>query len=166
MSPKLKPLLLPQMVEDKRKLELLQQLQQQQQIQQPHQQYPYAPSDVDPSFMYSSHTSSSSDLHSQSPGASAFSRSQLRYSGSCSSLEMISSPTMEIPTSPAPPAHPSKNLSHLPDVQEDPSEREDDVAMVADHEVAEFGLYDCLCELARYCRCCGLSFTDVRGPIL
>ncbi|KAM7196923.1 hypothetical protein V8F20_006890 [Naviculisporaceae sp. PSN 640] len=142
MSPKLKPLLLPQMVEDKRKLELLQQLQQQQ-LQ---QQYPYAPSDADPSFMYSSYTSSSSDLPSPSPATSTFSRSHLRYSGSSSSLELITSPILEVPASPAPPAHPSKNMSHLPDVQEDPSEREEGTTMVADREVAEFGLYDCLCD--------------------
>ncbi|KAM7198278.1 hypothetical protein V8F33_005069 [Rhypophila sp. PSN 637] len=141
MSPKLKPLLLPQMVEDRRKLEHLQQVQLQQSP-----SCPYTPSDVDHSFMYSSHCSSASEIPSPSPANSTFSRAHSRYSGSTSSLEMVASPIVESPALSASSAHPNKNMSHLPDVQEDPSEREEGAPVVSGHDDAVFGLYDCLCD--------------------
>ena len=150
MSPKLKPLLLPQMVEDRRKLELLQQQQHQYQQQQQQQQYQQQLlNDVDQIFMFSSQSSSSSDLRSPSPLTPTFSRSHSRYSGSTSSLEMIASTGPESPASPAQAVHPGKNMSHLPDVQEDPSERDEDNTLIPDHNDSQFGLYDCLCELGR-----------------
>ncbi|KAK3312623.1 hypothetical protein B0H66DRAFT_377749 [Apodospora peruviana] len=139
MSPKLKPLLLPQMVEDRRKLEL-----QQQQLQH-HQQLHVT--DPDHTYLYSSQSSSSSDLVSPSPVTPTFSRSHSRYSESASSLEMITSNGSDSPSSPTLVTHANKgNKSHLPDVQEDPLERDEDNIMVPGPIDGQLGLYDCLCD--------------------
>lgn len=136
MSPQLKPLLLPQLVEQRRIHET--------QVQQ-------GTGEGDQTFVYYSQrlSSSSSDLASPSPETPTFSRSQSRYSGSTSSLEQLSgsSATSESPASPAPgqPGSVSKSSkSLLPDVQEDPLREEEDVTPVADSD--KFGLYDCLCD--------------------
>ncbi|KAK4161709.1 hypothetical protein QBC43DRAFT_346413 [Cladorrhinum sp. PSN259] len=99
------------------------------------QQQPYA---------FYTYSSSSSDLASPSPVTSTFSRSSHgRFSGSSSSLELT-----ESPASPTQPSHVSNKpaKSPLPDVQEDPLEREDDentLILNGDHDL---GLYDCLCD--------------------
>ena len=116
MSPGLKPLLLPQLVEEKRKLEL--------------QRMDDRTNSV-----------SSSDL--TSPVTPTFARTHLRFSTSLSSLSSVSS---ESPVSPTQPTHPTnKSKSQLPDVQEDPLERDEDDTIVADDAT---GLYDCLCKYA------------------
>ncbi|KAK3935385.1 hypothetical protein QBC46DRAFT_271883 [Diplogelasinospora grovesii] len=110
MSPRLKPLILPQLVEERRKMEL-QQL-----------------DDGEHSYVYYTHNSSSSDIASPSPVTPTFSRSgHSRYSGSTSSLEMMTPSCSESPASPTQHAHANKNKSsQLPDVQEDPLEREEE----------------------------------------
>ncbi|KAK0630509.1 hypothetical protein B0T17DRAFT_590000 [Bombardia bombarda] len=139
MSPKLKPLILPQLVEERRKQELQ------------HQQL----NDAEHAYMYSSHSSSSSDIASPSPVTPTFSRNgNARYSASAStsSLETMPSSCSESPASPMqPPAHnnnsKASSKSQLPDVQEDPLEREEDedTTPVPGYGDSEFGLYDCLC---------------------
>ncbi|KAK3997745.1 hypothetical protein QBC44DRAFT_45173 [Cladorrhinum sp. PSN332] len=89
------------------------------------------------------YNSSSSDLALPSPVTPTFSRSShARFSGSSSSLEIT-----ESPVSPTQPSHVSKPAkSPLPDVQEDPLEREDDdntLILNGDHDL---GLYGCLCD--------------------
>ncbi|KAK1834001.1 hypothetical protein QBC39DRAFT_344894 [Podospora conica] len=119
MPPGLKPLLLPQLVEEKRKLELQLQLQR-----------------------MDDHSSTSTSFASDmaSPVTPTFARTHLRFSASLSSLSSVNS---ESPASPTQPTHPTnKSKSQLPDVQEDPLEREEDDTIVADDAT---GLYDCLC---------------------
>ncbi|KAK1760066.1 hypothetical protein QBC47DRAFT_291275 [Echria macrotheca] len=130
MSPRLKPLLLPQLVEEKRKLELLQ------------------AENGEHTLIYYPHSSSTSDLTSPSPATPGFSRTHSRYSSSASSLASSSS---DSPSSPSQPTHTAgkNSKSQLPDVQEDPSEREEeDHTVVPDCLGPETGLYDCLCDEA------------------
>ena len=127
MSPKLKPLLLPQLVEEKRKLELQQ------------------AADGEHTFIYYTHSSSSSDVASPSPATPTFPRSHSRYSGSASSL---ASSCSDSPASPSQPtlAVTKTSKSQLPDVQEDPLEREEeDNTVVPGFCEVGTGLYDCLC---------------------
>lgn len=114
MTSGLKPLLLPQLVEDKRRLELELQLQ---------------------------HQRMDDYTDMASPITPTFARAHLRFSASLSSLSSVSS---ESPASPIQPTHPTnKSKSQLPDVQEDPLERDEDDTIVADDST---GLYDCLCK--------------------
>ncbi|KAM0273890.1 hypothetical protein ACHAQH_008152 [Verticillium albo-atrum] len=133
MSPKLKPLLLPQLVEERKKLEV--------------QSYD---ADTDRQFAYyHTHNSSSSDV--ASPVTPTFSaRGHMRYSSSTSSLELPPMLCTESPVSPtlsssasasAPPSHKAAKRQ-LPDVQEEPMEREDEDTIVSD----QFDLYNCLCD--------------------
>ncbi|OIW25603.1 hypothetical protein CONLIGDRAFT_555687, partial [Coniochaeta ligniaria NRRL 30616] len=127
----LKPLLLPELVEQRRKHETL--------VQQ-------GAADPDQSFIYYTHhsSSSSSDIGSRSPLTPTFSRSQSRYSGSTSSLEQLSSSYSESPASPAQASNSIKGgKSLLPDVQEDPLREDEHIATVVDEHR---GLYDCLCD--------------------
>lgn len=119
MSPDLRPLVLPQLVEERKRLE---------------QQ-----ADGDLSHIYYTTNSSSSDIGSPlTPTFSA--RGHHRYSSSVSSLEL--SMLAESPASPAQPSHSAKpSRGQLPDVEEEPSERDD--ADILD------GLYDCLCKLTQ-----------------
>lgn len=151
MSPKLKPLLLPQLVEERRKLELVQQA-----------------NDGDHTYHYYAYNSSSSDLASPSPMTPTFSRaSHSRFSGSVSSLEIASPSTCQSPASPPPVPHPphSNNTSkpQLPDVQEEPVEREDEDSTAAlQHFDHDYSLYDCLCESGwTCCRALFQSHTNV-----
>lgn len=162
MSPNLKPLLLPRLVEQRRQHDTV--------VQQ-------GTGEGDQTFVYYSQrmSSSSSDLASPSPETPTFSRSHSRYSGSTSSLEQLSgssaSSSSECPASPVTAqgagscqtAILSKNStkSLLPDVQEDPLREEEEVTPVADNEIDSYnnntnnnnnnhnnntGLYDCLCD--------------------
>ena len=117
ISPDLRPLVLPQLVEERKRLE-----------QQP---------DGALSHIYYTHNSSSSDVGS--PVTPTFSaRGHHRYSSSVSSLEL--STLAESPSSPAQPSHSAKpSRGQLPDVEEEPSERDDE-------DILD-GLYDCLCKL-------------------
>jgi hypothetical protein len=124
MSPKLKPLLLPQLVEERRKRESM------------------SESDMDLSSSYYTHSSSASEI--PSPVTPTFSsRGHLRYPSSASSIESsYHSPGIESPTSPSFIGSKTGKRS-LPDVQEEPQEREEDFDMFDD---ANELLYDCLCK--------------------
>ncbi|SPO05174.1 uncharacterized protein DNG_07860 [Cephalotrichum gorgonifer] len=118
MSPDLRPLILPQLVERRRRLES-QQL------------------DGDLIHLYDATNSSSSDVGSPiTPTFSA--RGHLRCSSSASSLDLPFN-LMDSPTSPSQAAHSIKSCQRqLPDVEEEPCERDDP-------DILD-GLYDCLCD--------------------
>lgn len=119
----LKPLLLPQLVEERRKRETL----------------------VDEEL----NVSQSSDIHesstvsdcSSSPSTPTLSkRGHVRYGSSVSSIDnSIHSPLTEIPSSPTFAAMKTSKRS-LPDVQEDPLERDEDLDMFDDdlHDVYDW----------------------------
>ncbi|ROV92167.1 hypothetical protein VMCG_09303 [Cytospora schulzeri] len=110
------------------------------------------------SFVYVNTNSSCSDLTSPlTPTFSAHGSNHLRYASSTSSLDLqttTSSTCSDTPVSPAPPAVSSHNATTtsnakrpLPDVQEDPLEREDDeptLTRLTDDQIDS--LYDCLCD--------------------
>lgn len=131
MSPKLKPLLLPQLVEERKKMEVQ-----------------TVDTESDRQYVYYTHNSSSSDV--ASPVTPTFStRGHQRYSSSTSSIDFSSS-CADSPVSPAAPtsaplsvpqSHKS-TMRHLPDVQEEPMEREYEETIASD----QFDLYDCLCK--------------------
>lgn len=126
MSPKLKPLILPQLVEERRKLE----------VQKGNDGFNTS------HLVYPTSSSSSSDV--ASPVTPTFPRGHLRYSSSTSSLEMTlpASVYNDLPASPTQPSH-SKTAANkrlLPDVQEEPLERDEDDTVVSLH----LGLYDSL----------------------
>lgn len=143
MSTQLKELRLPQLVEERRKHEL-----QQQQL---HHQLPPPCLDEEQYaqlFFTFNSASSSSDFALPSPVTPTFSRSsqQARFSSSSSSLE-----TTDSPASPSHPIHVIKSPTKLPlpDVQEDPSEREDDntAFIVSEYGDTEFPTWSyCLCK--------------------
>lgn len=118
MSPDLRPLVLPQLVEERKRLESQQQ------------------ADLESAQIYYTTNSSSSDVGS--PVTPTFSaRGHLRYSSSVSSLEL--STLADSPSSPSQPAYSVKSCQRqLPDVEEEPGER-DDVDILD-------SLYDCLCK--------------------
>lgn len=126
MSPKLKPLLLPQLVEERSKTDSLQ-------LSSPDMAFVPSP------YALATTNSSSSDV--TSPVTPTFStRGHVRYSSSTSSLDIPPLPHQEsVPTSPLPSC--AKQLRQLPDVQEEPMEREEYAENPEDH----FGLYSCLC---------------------
>ena len=128
MAPDLKPLLLPQLVEERRRLET----QAQHALMTQH-----APSEFDLSIIYYTTNSSSSDVGS--PVTPTFSaRGHLRYSSSVSSLDLPFT-FAEPPSSPSQQAHPAKLcVRQLPDVEEEPMER-------GEFDLPE-DLYDCLCK--------------------
>jgi hypothetical protein len=130
MPPTLKPLLLPQLVEERRMLEL--------------QKMTAVDGEANFLFLAADNASSSSDVGS--PITPTFShRGHLRYSSSSSSLELMppSSSCSDSPASPTQLAHGAKaGKRPLPDVQEDPSEQEDEEILPFPDNV---GLYDCLC---------------------
>ncbi|TVY44245.1 hypothetical protein LSUB1_G000974 [Lachnellula subtilissima] len=124
MAPNLKPLLLPQLVEERRKRESI------------------LDSDMDlASSSFHSQTSSSSEI--PSPVTSTFSnRGHLRYPSSTSSIESTyQNPATDSPSSPIFATSKTSKRS-LPDVQEEPQERDEDFEMF---DVAN-ELYDCLCD--------------------
>ncbi|KAK2060203.1 hypothetical protein LY76DRAFT_420546 [Colletotrichum caudatum] len=129
MSPKLKPLLLPQLVEERRKFE---------------DQQPAIPEgDVDGQYVYCTTNSSSSDV--ASPVTPTFStRGHLRYSSSTSSLDLPPPLLNDTPSSPTSTAHTKSSKRPLPDVQEEPVERDDPEENTILAE--SFDLYDCLCD--------------------
>ncbi|TVY82459.1 hypothetical protein LSUE1_G003140 [Lachnellula suecica] len=125
MSPKLKPLLLPKLVEERRQRESA-----------------ILDSEMDlSSSSFYSQTSSASEV--PSPVTPTFSnRGHLRYPSSASSIESsYHNSTTDSPSSPTfGSSKPGKRS--LPDVQEEPQERDDDFDMFDD----ESELYDCLCD--------------------
>lgn len=123
MSPQLKPLLLPQLVEERRRFEV-------------HQHAP----DTGNSFVYYTTNSSASDL--TTPLTPTFSaRGQFRFSSSTSSLEL---PT-QLQESPSSPAQSQTAKHSLPDVQE-VQEEHLDRAGYDTLPANQLGLYSCLCE--------------------
>jgi hypothetical protein len=130
MSPKLRPLLLPQLVEERRKRESM------------------SDSEMDLSSS-SFYTQNSSASEIPSPVTPTFStRGHLRYSSSASSIESsFHNSLVESPSSPTFVGSKSGKRS-LPDVQEEPHEREEDFDMFEDVNQ----LYDCLC---KYSACQG-----------
>ncbi|KAK4445913.1 hypothetical protein QBC34DRAFT_154043 [Podospora aff. communis PSN243] len=140
MSPRLKPLILPQLVEEKRKLELQVQVQ----VQQTSLESEHA-------VIYHTHNSSSPDIASPSPLplTPTSVRNHSRYPGSASSLASVSSESLVSPVQPVHPVHPTNKTSksQLPDVQEEPLEREEeDYTVIPDYREPGPGLYDCLCD--------------------
>ncbi|KAH6986321.1 hypothetical protein BKA56DRAFT_670493 [Ilyonectria sp. MPI-CAGE-AT-0026] len=126
MSPSLKPLLLPQLVDQRRKWEVQQ-----------------SSPDCDLSYVYYTTNSSSSDI--TSPVTPTFSpKGHFRVSSSASSLELPPQ-LQESPVSPTTQTVHSKSKSLLPDVQEEPFEPEDDDDDASDMD-DHFGLYSCLCD--------------------
>ncbi|CZT13108.1 hypothetical protein WAI453_005855 [Rhynchosporium graminicola] len=123
MSPKLKPLLLPQLVEERRKRESM--LENEMEL---------------ASSSFYTQNSSASDI--PSPVTPTFStRGHMRYSSSTSSVESsYLNSTAESPTSPTFNGTRTSKRS-LPDVQEEPQERDDDFDMFDEED-----LYDCLCD--------------------
>ncbi|OHW99058.1 hypothetical protein CSPAE12_02259 [Colletotrichum incanum] len=129
MSPKLKPLLLPQLVEERRKFE---------------EQQPDLPEgDMDRQYVYYTANSSSSDV--ASPVTPTFStRGHLRYSSSTSSLDLPPTLFNDSPSSPTSTTHTKSSKRPLPDVQEEPVERDE---LEESTILAEpFDLYNCLCD--------------------
>ena len=132
MSSGLKPLLLPRLVEERRKLE-----------QHDHEAEPTS----FPSYVYES---SSSDLASPPPPTpSTFSRTNhSRLPSSSSSLELAPPPCSDSPISPTDSLHASRpGKSQLPDVEEEPLEREEEEpATPPKHGDRDFDFPDyCLC---------------------
>lgn len=102
--------------------------------------------DVDPSHVYSADNTSSSDI--ASPVTPTFSQrsGHMRYSSSSSSLELMPPAPLctDNPVSPTQLAYTSKSVkTQLPDVQEDPAEREEEEHTLVRSEIG--ALDYCLC---------------------
>lgn len=125
MSPKLKPLLLPQLVEERRKRE--------------------STSDSETDLAtYHTHTSSTSEA--TSPVTPTFSSRHLRHPSSTSSVDSAYHTSVaESPVSPSFLAKASKRS--LPDVIEEIQEKDEDFDMF--EEAGQ--LYDCLCKFITVC---------------
>ena len=122
MSPRLKPLLLPQLVEDRKKMTEIGDL-------------PYT--------FFTTTNSSSSDV--TSPVTPTFSaKGHYRGSSSTSSLDLAFAQHQESPASPTLQVCDKATLRPLPDLKEEPFEREEEPAPV---EPDSLGLYSCLCKL-------------------
>ncbi|KAF5669524.1 hypothetical protein FHETE_4910 [Fusarium heterosporum] len=126
MSPQLKPLLLPQLVEERRKWEVQQ-----------------VSPETDLSYVYYTTNSSSSDV--ASPVTPTFSpgKAHFRMSSSTSSLDLP--PQLnDNPVSPTQSVQTKAPMRSLPDVQEEPLELDNDNRKsLAPSD--QFSLYDCLC---------------------
>jgi hypothetical protein len=119
MSPRLKPLLLPQMVEERKKMEI-----------------------GDLSYAYYTTNSSSSDV--TSPVTPTFSaKGHYRGSSSTSSLDLPYAQVQDSPASPTQQITEKSTIRQLPDVKEEPFEREDEPRDPLDDQ---FELYSCLCK--------------------
>ncbi|GKU18305.1 unnamed protein product [Fusarium langsethiae] len=133
MSPRLKPLLLPQMVEDRRKWEVQQ-----------------VSPETDLSYVYYTTNSSSSDVASPLTPTFSPAKGHFRMSSSTSSLDLP--PQLnESPISPTQSTHTKPPMRSLPDVQEEPLEPEhnthdeDNTDRISLAPSDQFSLYDCLC---------------------
>jgi hypothetical protein len=129
MSPQLKPLLLPQLVEERRKWEVQQ-----------------VSPETDLSYVYYTTNSSSSDV--ASPVTPTFSpgKGHFRMSSSTSSLDLP--PQLnENTVSPTQSVHTKPPMRLLPDVQEEPLELDNDNSNRKSLAPSDqFSLYDCLCD--------------------
>ncbi|CAH0048463.1 unnamed protein product [Clonostachys solani] len=126
MSSNLKPLLLPQLVEERKKLEV----------------HHHTCSEEELAYTYHTTNSSSSDI--ATPLTPTFSsRGHYRTSSSTSSIDLAYLQCLESPASPVPSQAPKQTGARpLPDVKEEPFEREDVMGDFHD----SFGLYSCLCD--------------------
>ncbi|KAG5658072.1 hypothetical protein KAF25_007023 [Fusarium avenaceum] len=128
MSPQLKPLLLPQLVEERRKWEVQQ-----------------VSPETDLSYVYYTTNSSSSDVASPITPTFSPGKGHFRMSSSTSSLDLT--PQLnENPVSPTQSVHTKPPMRSLPDVQEEPLELDNDNSdrkSLAPSD--QFSLYDCLC---------------------
>lgn len=139
MTPKLKPLLLPPLVEQRFGLRA-----EQQQVKGPPAMA--TPDYGDQSFVYYTTNSSASDI--TSPVTPIFSpKGHQRCSSSTSSLELPMQLPQECPTSPSQASSTMSSLRQLPDVEEEPLDRGEDTTTLSGHH---FGLYSCLC-MCRHC---------------
>lgn len=132
MSPQLKQLVLPQLVEERRRLEM-------------QQQHQHSPETDLSSVFYTAANNNSSSSDLATPLTPTFSaRGHFRLSSSNSSLELPPQ-LQESPASPtAQPQSVSKPSKHqLEDVQEEPMERDAGDTLRAN----QLDLYDCLCKL-------------------
>lgn len=127
----------------------------------------------DRQYVYYTHNSSSSDI--DSPVTPTFStKGHQRCSNSTSSLDIPPLTALESPVSPSTPSGPAPSLGpalapapalvsskrQLPDVQEEPAERDDHDrdTVVSD----QFDLYDCLCTFPLLrTECVGINLTIV-----
>ncbi|KAF5133938.1 hypothetical protein E5D57_004566 [Metarhizium anisopliae] len=135
MTPKLKPLLLPPLVEQRFGLRA-----EQQQVKGPPAMA--TPDYGDQSFVYYTTNSSASDI--TSPVTPIFSpKGHQRCSSSTSSLELPMQLAQECPTSPSQASSTMSSLRQLPDVEEEPLDRGEDTATLSGQH---FGLYSCLCD--------------------
>ncbi|KAK2594377.1 hypothetical protein QQS21_007937 [Conoideocrella luteorostrata] len=127
MSPKLKPLLLPQLVRHRQTADAVSSA------------VVSSPDPVDLSYVYYTTNSSSSDI--TSPVTPIFSpKSHQRFPSSTSSLELpMQQPPLECPASPSPTSSTLSSVRHLADVEEEPIQREEDTATLSD-------VYSCLCD--------------------
>jgi hypothetical protein len=125
-SSNLKPLLLPQLVEERKKLEV----------------HHHTCSEEELAYAYHTTNSSSSDI--ATPLTPTFSsRGHYRTSSSTSSIDLAYLQCLESPASPVPSQAPKQTGARpLPDVKEEPFEREDVLGDFND----SFGLYSCLCK--------------------
>ncbi|KAH8596456.1 hypothetical protein B0O99DRAFT_651648 [Bisporella sp. PMI_857] len=123
MAPKLKPLLLPQIVEARRQRESI------------------SDSDLDlPSKLFYTQSSTMSDI--PSPVTPTFStRGHLRYPSSASSVDSFHNSLAGSPSSPT--FLPKSGKRSLPDVQEEPHDERDNDAGIFDESD---NLWECLCE--------------------
>ncbi|KFY87566.1 hypothetical protein V500_06890 [Pseudogymnoascus sp. VKM F-4518 (FW-2643)] len=124
--PMLKPLLLPQLVEERRKRETL------------------VDEELNVSQSSDIHEPSAPDCPSSPSTPTLAKRSHVRYSSSVSSIDnSMHSPLSEIPSSPTFAAMKTSKRS-LPDVQEDPLERDEDLDMFDDdlHDVYDWSCDD------------------------
>jgi hypothetical protein len=138
MTPKLKPLLLPQLVEERLGRRAEKHI-----VVNGASSVMASPDPADLSYVYYTTNSSASDI--ASPVTPIFSpRGHQRFSSSTSSLELPLQPPL--PECPASPSQTSSTVSSLrpplPDVEEEPVDRGGDTATLSDH----FGLYSCLCQ--------------------
>lgn len=125
MSTKLKPLLLPQLVEERRRTEV---------------------AHIEDEFPYSSFTTNSSSSDIVSPVTPTFSaKGHFRGSSSTSSLDLSYTFQPDTPASPVQPLSKKPSQRQLPDVQEEPLEREEDRTLVPNRD----SLYSCLCKSCR-----------------
>ena len=126
MSPQLKPLLLPQLVEERKKMD---------------DHHTILEDDIP----YTSHTTNSSMSDILSPVTPTFStRGHFRGSSSTSSLDLAYMQFQDCPSSPIQQLSNKASKRKLPDVEEEPLDREEDLTVIPDY----LGLYSCLCKFS------------------
>ncbi|KAG6021823.1 hypothetical protein E4U41_002393 [Claviceps citrina] len=136
MSPRLKPLLLPQLVQQRRTTA-----------------DPFSSTittdldQMDLQYAYATANSSSSDI--ASPVTPVFSpNSPPRFSNSTSSLDLPAQAQLECPSPPSLASSTLSSVRFLPDVEEEPMQQREEDAESLSTDTDSFGLYSCLCDQA------------------